>query len=294
MKFVTILLLCLLYCQFSAINAQKSEKPKGSFKLRQSFQSEDTKPEPAAITYTKPKSEKESYLVDAALGYTFPASSQRTITAYGEYHRNTLVDEKSNNLQLGFAYEYFTNNNFLTDDKPENKRTTVIKANGEYSNDMVKKIESAQLSGEITILRGRTVGSKAFLPNVWNELGENLGVVYYPSAGIEWESRLKAENDSAKGSIGRVMGKLYISIFPFAKAVKGKIEFFANTAIRYDAINTTLFGDRTHPCLETGVNFILSKEKPKAALGVSYNDIDDPGSGKEHQNFWLVALKVKI
>ena len=294
MKVITILMLGLLYCQFSAVNAQKGEKPKGSFKLRQSFQSENTKPEPATITYTKPKSEKESFLVDAALGYTFPANSRRTVTAYSEYHRNTLVDEKSNTLQFGFAYEHFTNDSFLIDDQPKNYRTTVINVNGKYSNDMVKKIESAQLSGEITLVRGRQPKSRAFLPNAWNEFGKNLAVIYYPSVGIEWESRLKTENDSAKGSIGRVSGKLYVSIFPFAAAVKDRIELFANTAMRYDVINTTLYDDRTHPSIETGVNFILSKSKPKASIGISYNNIDDPGSGKEHQDFWLVALKVKL
>ena len=269
-------------------------KPKGKFMLRQSFQSEDTKPEPALITYTKPKGEKESYLIDAALGYSFPAKSYSTTTAYSEYHKNTLTEEESNTFQIGVVNEWFTNKQYLSGDNPKNMSTTIINTTAEYSNNMFKKIESIQFSSEFTRLYGRRVGSNAFLPNAWNQFGKFLAIEYFPSAGIEWESRLKAENDSAKGSIGRVSGKLYVSFYPFPSTSNERIELFVNGVYRYDVINTTKFTDRTHPSIEAGVNFILSKSKPKASIGFSYNNIDDPGAGKEKQNFILVAFKIKI
>ena len=270
-----------------------TDKPKGKFKLRQSFQSEDAKPEPAMITYTKPKGEKESFLIDAALGYAFPAKSDITITAYSEYHRNTLTEEESNTYQLGIASEWFTNKKFLSGDDQKNMSTTIINSNIEYSNDMLKKIESVQFSSEFTRLYGRREGTNHFLPNIWNQFGKFLAIEYFPSIGVEWESRLKTEKDSAKGNIGRLTGKLYSSFYPFYFAAKDRIELFVNGAFRYDVINKTKFTDKTHPSIEAGINFILSKSKPKASIGFSYNNIDDPGTGKEKQKFFLIAFKVK-
>lgn len=265
-------------------------------KIRQSFQSEDTKPEPAAITYTHPKDKAESFLIDAALGISFFSKTRKTLTGYAEYHRNTLVDVASNTLQAGAAYELHTNPNYLSgDNRKINGATSIINLNGKYSHDKINNIHSLQASGEITLLFAPALYRKAFLPNYFNQLGNQLAIEYFPSAGLEYEGRIKTGNDSTKGNIARAMGKIYISVYPLSKLLNNQVELFSNFSYRYDVVNTTLVKGRSHPSIETGINFIIYKKDAKRfSLCASYNDINNPASGQVKQNFWLIAFKVKI
>ncbi len=285
------LLMLPVFAFFFSYNSQAQK-----IKIRQSFQSEDTKPEPAAITYTHPKDKQESFLVDAALGISAFSKTRKTLTGYAEYHRNTLVDAVSNTLQAGAAYELHTNPNYLSgENRKINGSTSIINLNGKYSNDKVNSIQSLQASGEITLLFAPGLYPKAFLPNYFNQIGNLLAIEYFPSAGFEYEGRIKTGNDSTKGNIARGMGKIYLSIYPLSKLLNNQVELFSNFSYRYDVINTTLVNDRSHPSVEAGINFIFyKKDSKRLSLCASYNNIDNPASGQVKQNFWLVAFKVKI
>jgi hypothetical protein len=286
----------IIFLLFVFVTSIMPVQLKSQIQVRQSFQSADTKPEPALFTYTKPKNKDESYLVDAAIGISHSFNPRNTLTIFGEYHRNTLSDEQQNTIQAGLSYELFTNNQYgiAPGTRAANGSTTVITVNGKYSDNKIKEIRSLQLSGEITRLYVRGYYPGAFLPNAWNPLGRGLAIEYFPAVGVEVEDRIRVEEVSVKGVITRAVSKLYVSVYPLSMFVNNRIELFGNAAFRYDIINTTDLDDRTHPVLETGVNFILYRAgNHKISIGGSYNNIDDPGSGKEKQNFWLIAFKVK-
>lgn len=289
MKRIAILFIPAVFA-FAVAGAQKP-----SIKIRQSFESADTKPEPATITYTNPKGKASSYLVDAAFGISAAANPRQTITGLVEYHRNTLVDEETNTLQAGLSYELFANKEFMTGDNPAvNGATTIITSTAKYSDNRIDKVRSFQLSGEVTRLYAPGI-IKGFVPNVWHQVGKQLAIEYFPSVGFEYEGRFKTEEAEQKGSILRGMGKLNISIYPLSGALNNNAELFFNSAYRHDVINSTGEADRTHPSVETGVNFVFfRKDGKKISLGGSYNKIDDPALGKEKQEFLLIALKVKI
>ena len=99
MKIFLLIFSCTIIV--SSLFAQTSDSTKTSdkdkrftktLKIRESFQSEDTKPEPATFTYTKPQYGKESFLIDAALGFSMVDTMHPNLNwnLFGEYHRNTL------------------------------------------------------------------------------------------------------------------------------------------------------------------------------------------------------------
>ena len=276
------------------VNAQ--QKSKLQFKLRQSFQSEDTKPEPAAITFTKPKSAKGSFLIDAALGLRLAGKDNLSFSAFGEYHRNTLIDAQQNVIQSGLAVEWYTNKTFNVDDQRKNSHTAIINLNAKYSKDVIAKAHSLQFTGEVTPLFLRGSNTKAFLPNDdHNHIGKAFDLLYCPAIGFEDQYTFQAVNDSAKGNAFRGVAKLYIGIRPLPDILKSKIELFGDFAERYDFINSTKYTERNHTLIKTGINYILFEANNKfAKIGASFNKGSNPAEGLQDQEYYLISLKVKI
>ncbi len=276
------------------INAQESKhKFFDGIRLRQSFQNSNETPDPAVISYTKPRNEKGSYYIDAGLGYAFSQQARGDWFVFVEHHRNSMVNDESNSLQFGVGNEWFTNKHFLTNDDNKNRYTANIISNAKYSKDFINKIQSLQASFEITPVIAPRLNSNALLPNTFVQWGKEFAIEYFPSAGIEWETRLQRDIDSTKGSIGRAMFKLNVNAYPFFTSLKNRIELYFDGTLRQDVINTTDYSKGFYPSLKTGVNLLFTK-KPLISIGGSYNNIQNPGLGIPKQEFFMVALKIKI
>jgi hypothetical protein len=271
-------------------------KPKFQLKLRQSFQSEDSKPEPASFTYTKPKDSKASYLVDAALGVNLINKPNLGLNLFGEYHRNTLIDKEQNSIQSGLAIEWYTNNTFNTNSSLINSKTAILNFTAKYSKNIIDTTHSLQITAEITPLFLRGSFKKVLLPNDYhNHIGTVFDFLYFPAAGFENQYTFQAANDSAKGNVFRGVAKIYLGIKPLPKLFKSKIELFGDFAERYDFLNTTKFNERNHPLMQTGINFILLETASKyAKIGASFNKGSNPAQGLKDQEYYLISLKVKI
>jgi len=292
---ITMTVFVLLLVLELPTKAQNSFPWDFKIKLRKSFQSEDSKPEAAMISYTKPKNRSESFLIDAALGLQLVGSPNLSANVFCEYHRNTLVEKSQNAIQSGVALEWYTNSEFNTDDAEENSHTTIINWTTKYSDDIIQKIESIQSTGELTILLTKANRKGCILPNVNNRIGTVFDFQYFPSVGYELENRIKCKNDSAKGNIFRMVGKIHASIFPIPQILKSSIEIYCDFAYRYDLINSTLYSDYSHPWIQTGANLVLFDDgKTSTKLSCSYNTGDNPAQGLKKQDYILVALKVKI
>ncbi|MDQ2720773.1 MAG: hypothetical protein M3Z26_13575 [Bacteroidota bacterium] len=276
------------------VTAQKHKK--FQIKLRESFQSEDTKPEPATFTFTKPKTGNESFLIDAALGVKLISKANLSFSLFGEYHRNTLIDVAQNVIQGGTALEWFTNKTFNVDDQKKNSSTAIINLNGKYSKDVVAKAHSLQFTGEVTPLFLRKNSTNAFLPNDYhNHVGKAFDLLYIPAIGFEDQYTFQAANDSAKGNVLRAVAKLYIGLRPLPQLLKSKIELFGSFNERYDVANSTKYNTRSHPLIQTGINFIIfEKNNQFAKIGASYNKGSNPAQGLIEQHYYLMSLKVKI
>jgi hypothetical protein len=280
----------------TAFMAQGQNFSKIQLKLRQSFQSEDTKPEPAALTFTKPSGAKASFLVDGALGLKIVNQPTFGLTFFGEYHRNTLITTPQNTIQGGLAAEWFTNKKFNINDERKNSTTTIINLNTKYSRDVVAKTHSLQFAGEITPLFLRKDRKNALLPNDdHNHIGKAFDLVYYPAIGLEDQYTFQAKNDSARGNVLRAVGKIYVGIKPLPELLKSRIELFADFKERYNLQNSTDYRHRNFAFIQTGINFILFQTDGKfAKIGASFNKGANPSQGLTEQEYYLISLKVKI
>lgn len=279
------------------VKVKDKVKPKFQIKIRQSFQSADSKPEPAAFTYTKPKDGKESYLVDAALGLKLINRSNLGFNVFGEYHRNTLIDKEQNVFQTGLSLEWFTNKNFTVNNEPKNNKTSILNFNAKYSNNYIDKTQSIQFTGEITPLFSMTSSrAKLPLPNSNNSIGKIFDFQYFPSLGFENQYNFQAKSDSSIGNILRGVAKFYLGIKPLPALLNSKLELFGDFTERYNFINSTKnMGFTENGLIQVGLNFIIFDDGKKyAKIGGSFNKGSNPGAGLINQEFYIVSLKVKI
>ena len=137
---------------------------------------------------------------------------------------------------------------------------------------------------------------KEFLPNDnHNHIRSAFDIAYFPAIGFEEQYIFQAINDSAKGNVFRAVGKIYIALRPLPKLLKSKFELFGDFAERYDLQNSTKYIDRSHPLIQTGINFIIFEDEGKfAKIGASFNKGSNPAQGLAKQEYYLISLKVKI
>ena len=288
-----------------SVTAQDSTKYLSRFdkfiqriKLRQSFQSEDSKPEPAIFTLLKPKDSKVSFLIDAAMGINISNKSNKVINLFGEYHRNTLIDKEQNSIQSGLSIKFLTNKTYNINTDKKNSKRAIINFNAKYSRDIIDTTHSFQMSCEITPLFLRGESKSPFFPNDnQNHINNAFDISYFPAIGLENQWTFQAANDSAKGNILRGVAKIYIGIKPLPKLLKSKLEFYCDLTERYDFLNSTKYNNKSHPLIQTGINLIIyeSEDKDKyVQLGASFNKGSNPAQGLKDQEYYLVSLKVKI
>lgn len=304
MKNILLISLC---CCVTTISFGQTNKHL-AVQLRQSFSSAATRPKPAAFTYTNPEGKPASYLIDAALGLTYPigqSANAPILGLIGELHRNTLVEQQQYTIQGGATMEWFTNPNFNSMGG-DSSGTAVLNFTGEYKDNRIKEAGSELIIVEATLL-GLPKNPSRFYPNTVVSLGKFntdissgsiLDFYYSPSIGIEQENRFRAKTEDDKGNIVRGFAKLYAGVRPFPVFFESRLkpEIFADLEHRYDAVNTTGISGRSHPLSKVGINFILigNNGSKFAKLEFSYNNGSNPAEGLEDQRYYLVALKVKI
>jgi hypothetical protein len=265
------------------------------FKIRQSFDSGETKAEPAEFSYTKPNDGKESYLVDLALGYDFNNSDTKSYTLFAEYHRNTLIDKEQNSFQTGFSYELFTNATFSLDATRKNSHRSIFNVTAKYNYNDIDTLHSAQLVADFTKFYNTHSWLGKIIPHNNITLCKEFAFQYSPSISLENEYVINAPIETNKGFIMRGVGNLFVGLYPLANTLNSKLELFFNIHERYDLINSISKEERNTKLIETGANFtILSNRKKSAILGASYNKGSNPLKGLKEQEYVIVALKVRL
>ncbi|WP_159478244.1 hypothetical protein [Dyadobacter sp. 3J3] len=260
--------------------------------VRQSFESSDKKSEPAAFLATFPKGKGASFLIDGGIGLEKELSLNRLyFKAVVEYHRNTLIEKKQNNGQLGGGIEWFI--------RPAEKQNNgIVTSDLKYVRDAVADKASVVWAGEITPF------SKIFNKPIYR-CNKVLAWVLSPAAGFEYQNTFdapEATKDSLRGNIlrGVLKGKVSLSLLDRPARVGGiagptYLQLYVNTAFRYDVVNTTETPAGWHPYLDTGLIFYpVHKQNNKFSLGLSYVNGENPAKGLARQEYFLFAFRVKI
>ncbi|GAB3280943.1 hypothetical protein GCM10027347_56380 [Larkinella harenae] len=291
----------------AAIETSVNPGKKWNLKIRQSFQSEDTKPEPAILTATFPKNGPHSFLIDAAAGLTRELSQRFFIQAETEYHRNTLIDKQQNNFQIGVGGRAF----FDVKNERGADQALVLNTNVKYNRIYAEKpSEGLLVTLDFTWFQRNQFdpttlckNSYAFNAPIRCVLGsQQFNAFISPNAGFEYENHWKAESDSAKGHILRGVLKGYVSLTPMAKDKRGRylkriFDIYIDYTNRYTFLGTLHESAGWRPLLDAGINIPIYPHEGdynKLSLGFSYRYGQNPAQGLARQEFWLIAFKVKL
>ena len=321
-----LLLLILLIGAVGTAHAQ-NKLPTGRWnvRVRQSFESTDTKAEPAVVFLTFPDQTSASYAVDGGVAIEREAPDNRFYgKLIGEYHRNTLIDKKQNNGQFGVGFERYLR-------RMDSTRNYILNGTAKYVRDVVAAKGSLLHTLELS----------PFSPTFNTPLragGTDANyVLISPSVGYEYQNTFDAKTekrDSLRGNVLRGTGKVKVSLTlnkrikvagpertkttlyertlsgnysltkkqlfetnPDQSIVIPAVIISVNGAMRYDIVNTTRTPNGWHPYLQASVDYVLTRDKklvPQLSLGFNFTTGENPAQGLAKQKYWLLALKFAL
>lgn len=266
-----------------------------NFKIRKSFESLDSKKDPAILSFTSPIGGKASYLIDGAINYNIANNKNNILGVLMEYHRNTLIKKEVNNFQIGFQSETLRNKKI----ENNNVRSTYFNTTLKYNNNPKSKTEGVVGTFQISWLHDKEPKHGIFHSNSLIPR-KSFCVFYTPVIGIEYQNDIKTDSTVLKGTTIRAIAELNFAISPSIKDDLGfkpsGFELFANYKYRQNILNTTDVTPSNSSLLETGMNIRLSPEDAKIStkLSLSYNRGSNPVAQLAFQEYYLIALKVKL
>ncbi len=268
-----------------------------NFKIRKSFESLDSKKEPATLSFTAPVGGKASYLVDGGINYSITNKKNNILGVLMEYHRNTLIKKEVNNFQIGIQSETLRNKQI----ENNNVRSTYFNTTLKYNNNPKSKTEGVVGTFQISWLHDKQPKNRIFHSNSLIR-GQRFCVLYSPIIGLEYQNDIKTDSTVLKGTTIRAIAELNFSISPSLKDdlllyKPSAFEVFANYRYRQNILNTTDVAASNSSLLETGINIRLSPEKDgkiSTKLSLSYNRGSNPVAQLAFQEYYLIALKIKL
>lgn len=296
MKFLNALIWFLLLSQ--CVLAQTDSVVFKNFQLRQSFETADTKSEPAQLQLSFPHGGKESWLLNAGISVKVLPLSWRSYTSklVAEYHRNNQINEEQNNLQFGYGFRWFERS------ARKNIRS-VITGNLKYVRDVIDSVNSFALTGNYTLYNKNRKGFK------WNAPGyiddEDYTYRFTPYIGFEFQQLLSSNAFTRAGPILRPLANISLSFSRnrkfesdtdrINKEPSRLVELVVSYTGRYALINNTGNDEGYSKLLNTGINYyFIDNKKLSASLGGTYTYGSNPLAGLKQQQFWQISLQIEI
>jgi hypothetical protein len=295
------LLLILLGIAFQAWCQKDSSSMRpliSHFQLRQSFETSDEQESPAQIQFTLPGGGKDTWLIDAATGFTLPGLSEGAFTSkvVAEYHRNTSLVSAQNNYQVGYNLRWFERGNM--DFK------LVLTGNVKFVRDVKDTSSSLAVTFNLSGYKRKGNGLKWSKPTYLDNY--KYTYCFSPYFAGQYQQLIIAAAKQPTGAIFRPILNAYGS-FAFNKPMINKetgkksisppklIELVAGYTARYAVVNTTTNNEGYTKLFKTGINYyFMNSDSGSVSVGGNYNVGSDPLSGLKNQNFWQFTLQVQI
>lgn len=255
---------------------------KKNVQIRQSMETAEQKEEPAQFQITIPKDDSASWLINVGVSIRVNTKSAKMISKFsGEYHRNTLTDEKQNNLNLGYTFVRSLG---------ENKNTEWF-TTGDLKYVYDREVEKSSAAANLLFTFVKDNSNLNWNTNTYfKKKRQTLFLSLF--AGSQFQYAFKAKNDSAEGFIMRPLFNSSIKFDFNNKDVDPVLRLSANYIGRYDVVNSTKNSEGYTDLLTAGVELFMAYKPVKISLGVSYNYGSDPLKGLAKQNFWLLSLNL--
>lgn len=269
--------------------------------IRQSFGSEEARREPAKFQFTVPKNDKNSFLIDGAIGA--PLFSDMTIfqtwrmsgKLVGEYHRNNQVDLEQFNWQLGYSSALRTK---LRTNSNDTRTSFHFSPTAKFTRNVIDSVSAIVFVTDFSLFRS---GSKGLNFNTYT-FSKNKRLIHLASLSpsFEYQNNFVAKYEILEGAILRPVLKAQYSLFGNKRRpgeamivpVKTFAVFIDYTA-RYDAVNTTGIREKFTDQLVTGADYYLLSKPIEVTLGFSFNYGSNPLEGLPKQQFWLFTLSIQ-
>jgi len=296
-----LLLISSASCLYTTVMAQDTTQQKRSFfnrlEFRQSFNTLDGKNAPVQFQMTFPKNKDHSFLVDGGIAYG--PEQWRGGKIFGEYHRNTLVEEEQHNWQAGFASVLYAKL------KRNREGTTssrwFFSPTLKYIVDRIDTVHSLALNIDALPFRSGERG----LNLATNTLSSNKRLIHFAflSGGTEIQQNFSAKDKSEEGFILRPALKAQYSLAGnkrralMTEPIK-TWAFTFNYDQWYDLINTTAYEENyTHFFRGSFDYFILTAAENvnnmDLSVGVSFNYGSKPQQALDKQQFWLLTVNIQ-
>ncbi len=253
--------------------------------IGQSMETAEQTKEPAQFQLTLPKKDSASWLTNIGLSYKLGSNSHSLLSKLTtEYHRNTVIDKKQNNLMLGYSYTW------QFDKKVNNKNVWFSVGDLKYVYDGIE----IKNSFAANILLTFSNDDSRFLH--WNANkyygGVKRSIFLSLFGGLQIQDVFNAKSDSAKGLILRpTFTSSLIYDFNDIKDTSTNVRLSISYTGRKDAINNTKNLDEGYTqLLKAGLEVFLLKKPLKISIGASFNYGSDPLKGLKDQQFWLLSF----
>ncbi|WP_121811285.1 hypothetical protein [Mucilaginibacter kameinonensis] len=280
------------------------------FTMRQTFQDEDGKLSPASVIVSFPGNGKSDWLVDAGAAVVLGKLSDGLLTSklVGEFHRNTSIDSKQYNWQIGYNLKVFKF-------KRDTLLTPLMTANAKYIRDVIDTTHSATATFNLAFYRDGdgiiNLGRPAYLdsarytyqldPSVEVQYQQYLGsdthtrgALIRPlldiAASFAWNKRKEMKEITVREH-GRKVRKTVIRVIRPRKI----LEFISSYSARYAVVNSTDNGERFSKLFKAGINlYVVSTDDSAVSIGGSYNIGSDPLNGLKEQHFWRLSMQFQF
>ncbi len=287
-------------------------KPEWIFKIRKDADDKNSIEKPARFSLTDPDDGSTTWAADVGLIVGAPpyfsardGDADRGLALQVEnalnfeYHRQTAPNNEQDALLAGLQ----TNFMFGTLGNDGGGWNHWIPVNVQYKRDDIKKNAGMQITAD-------------YLPVVsmnWLKLGQRipiggtesyvdsqdaLRIEFQPMLGVEYDGVYDAPTGMSNGRTWRGHAKLEVSMFPLAGAdlLDQRIQIFGSASYWYllDASSQSMRPTGENADLfEVGVRYRVDDEG-FVSIGVSYLDGENPRKGKPGQEYWQLAVEVKL
>jgi hypothetical protein len=267
-----------------ALSAVDAYSEPVSFKLRRTLLDKNTIEKPAQFQLTWPDNGDASYTVDAGINVSFSAALNGDTLwepiAAVEYHRNNQIAKEQNTI-IGSLSLLGVIGDISTSDTAWLPQFTI-----KYKSDEVRNSKSFVGTADISLVNKTLPIGKIFG-------SDDIGFIWQPRAGLEYENIFDANSGSNTGNILRGTGSLEFAVYPARKALDQRLELAAsyqywNDLSRSSALNN---GDTGHTLFRCSAKYFLNQNR-NYAIALEHLDGENPVENLVKQRYNQFAFQV--
>jgi len=255
-----------------------------SISLRRTLTDKNTIDKPAQFQITWPNNGDASYTVDAGINVSFNATLHGDTlwepVAAVEYHRNNQIAREQNtfigSLSLLGVIGDITNSN--TSWLPQ----FAIK----YKSDDVRNNKSFLGTADISLVNKTLPIGKIFG-------SDDIGLIWQPRAGLEYENIFEANSGTTKGNVLRGKGMIELAVYPARKALDQRLELTASYQYWNDLSSSSALnnGDPVHTLLRYSAKYYLNQNR-NYAIALEHLDGENPSENLSRQRYNQFAFQI--